>query len=213
MAKTATTTATRSLAEIVDEFTHITDSGALRLHQSRLTYEYVGATEGAEATELKTKFATEANVALKRANEAPLTVPGVTNLVNTWSYMKRANVVTDPDVNEKAPAIAKAAFNLASQTFRGKDKDYVNPAIEAIANGMDAEKAFIKAKDELKAAKAADNEKKAREAKAKENDPNVVFDSIVATLGMITKENASSWSAEQKSTLRDLIAASATVVK
>jgi hypothetical protein len=213
MAKTTTLTATRSLAEIVEEFVHITDSGALRLHQSRLAFEYIGNAEGAEASELKETFRKEANEALRRQNEAPLSVPGVTNLVNTWKYLQRANIVTDPDENEKAPAIAKAAFNLASQTFRKKDENYVNPAIEAIINGSDPEATFKKQTDLLKKDKKKDAEEKDARLKEKENDPNVVFDTIVATIGMITPENYSKWSAEQKSILADLVKNVTAVVK
>jgi hypothetical protein len=212
MAKT-TITATRSLAEIVDEFVHITDSSNLRFHQSRLAFEYIGNAEGKDAADLKETFRKEANEALRRENEAPLSVPGVTNLVNTWKYLQRANIVTDPDANPHVMAVAKAAFNLASQTFAGKDVNYVNPAIEAIINGRDPLKTFIDAKNSLK----ADKEKAQKDAEArraeKQADPNVVFDSIVATLNMITAENFARLTDERKSILRDLVANVAKVAK
>lgn len=213
MAKTTTLTATRSLAEIVDEFVHITDSGNLRFHQSRLAFEFIGNAEGADAAELKETFRKEANEALRRNNEAPLSVPGVTNLVNTWKYLQRANIVTDPDANPKVLGAAKAAFNLASQTFRKKDENYVNPAIEAIVNGADPEETFKKQTALLKKDKTADAEQKNARLKEKENDPAVIFDSIVATLGMLTKENYASWNAEQKSIVADLVASATAIVK
>src|SRR5688572_10080299 len=98
--KTAPITATRDLKDIAEEFALISDSGSLRYHQARLTYMYVGSAEGSEATELKETFAKEANIALRRHHEKDLTVPGVTNLVNTWKYMLRANIDTNEATNE-----------------------------------------------------------------------------------------------------------------
>jgi hypothetical protein len=214
MTKTTILTATRSIDEIVEEFASITDSGTLRYHQARLTYEVIGSTEGTEAAELKESFRINANAALARHNEAPLSVPGVTNLVNTWKYMKRANVDTSVE-NPHVGSIAKAAFNLASQSFRDKDKNYVNPAIEAIVNGMDAQKAFADMTAQLKADKKADAEQKAasKEEKQKEADKAMPFDVLVATLGLVNVENVSTYTAEQKSIIRDLLVAATNLVK
>lgn len=211
MAKT-TVTATRSLADIVEEFASISDSSSLRYHQARLAYEYIGSTEGKEAAELKDVFRKEANTALRRHNEAELSVPGVTNLVNTWKYLTRANVDTNVETNPAIFPIAKAAFNLASQSFREKEKNYVNPAIEAILNGMDPVKAFVDQTALLKKDKKADAEEKEGRRREKENDPEVVFDSISAMLKMITPDNFKRLTAEHKSTIRELIAAASAVV-
>jgi hypothetical protein len=215
MAKTTTITATRSIEEIVEEFALVTDSGTLRLHQSRLAYEFIGSTEGAEAAELREKFRTSANKALGRRHETPLSDPAVTNLVNTWKYLVRANVDTNPETNPKAGDVAKAAFNLAGQTFREKERNYVIPAIEAIMNGADPEATFQKQATALLKDKKADKEKKdaERARKQAEADKVITFDSIAATLGMLTAENVSKYTPEQKSTLRDLLANAAKLVK
>lgn len=210
MAKTTTITATRSLADIVEEFATISDTGALRYHQARLTYSYVGSVEGKEAAELKDAFRKEANEALRRHHEAELSVPGVTNLVNAWKYMLRANVDTSPEA-EGINDIAKASFNLASQTFRKKEENYVIPAIEAIQNGMDPVAAFNKATASLKTDKKADSDSKdARGTREISPDDNITFDSIVAVLGMIPAlENLTD---DQKATLRELLANAAATV-
>lgn len=209
MAKTATTTSTRSLKDIVEEFASISDSGALRFHQARLTYSYIGATEGREAAELKENFRKEANEALRRHAEAELSIPGVTNLVNTWVYMLRANVDVSPEA-EGINDVAKAAFNLASQTFRKKEENYVIPAIEAIQNGMNAVEAFTKATASLKKDKKADAASKdARGSRQVEVDENISFDTIKAVLALIP---TLAFEDNQKSELRDLLAVASTSV-
>lgn len=207
MAKTATATvtATRSLADIVEDFASISDSGALRYQQARLTYEFIGSTEGKEAAELKERFRKEANEALRRHHEAELSVPGVTNLVNTWKYMLRANVDTSPE-NPQVNDVAKAAFNFASQSFRKKEENYVIPAIEAIVNGADPVSVFVKETARLKADKKKDAEDKnsARPNDGTSIDDGITFDVIVSVLQVIpTIEDLT---AEQKATLRDLLA-------
>jgi len=214
MAKTTAVTHTRSIEEIVEEFALVTDSGTLRLHQSRLAYEFIGSTEGAEAAELRDVFRKEANAALQRHHEPILSEPGVTNLVNTWKYLLRANVDTNDQTNERAGDIAKAAFNFASQSFRKKEENYVIPAIEAILNGADPVKVFVDQKNLLLADKKADNEKKAAERKRKEEeaDKAITFDSLVAMLQTVSPENVGKYTPEQKSTVRDLLANLATLV-
>jgi len=212
MAKTTTETATRSLAQIIDDFVSFSDSGSLRFHQARLAFEYIAWTEGKEASDMKEVFAKEANVALRRAHEKELSVPGVTNLVNTWKYMSRANLDLNPETNPSIFDIAKNAFNLASQTFRGKDQNYVNPAIEAIKNGADASSTFKKQTDLLKKDKKNAQEEADVRRTERQADPNVAFDSIVATLGMITADNFAKLDAEKQSTLRDLITSISAVV-
>lgn len=214
MAKTETAQAqfaTLTLDQIVEEFATISDSGALRYHQARLTFMYVGDAEGKDATELKEKFAREANIALQRHNEPTLSVPGVTNLVNTWKYMRRANIDTSEETNGDVYDIAKAAFNLASQTFRKKEENYVIPAIEAILNGADPAKTFQKQTAALKADKKADADQKgARGSNQKDDDEAITFDSIVAVLQVIpTLDNLT---AEQKAVLRDLLATAGAAV-
>ena len=218
MAKTATapvesTFATKSIDQIAEEFASISDSGTLRFHQARLTYLYVGDAEGKEATELKEEFAKHANEALRRHNEATLSVPGVTNLVNTWKYMRRANIDTNEQTNERVYDIAKAAFNLASQSFRKKEENYVIPAIEAIQNGADPAATFQKQTAALKADKKADADQKgARGSNNREDDEALTFDSIVAVLQVIP--TLDDLTAEQKATLRDLMAsASASIAE
>ncbi len=44
------------------------------------------------------------------------------NLVNAWKYMLRANVDTNEATNPDVYDIAKATFNLASQSFRKKEE-------------------------------------------------------------------------------------------
>lgn len=214
MAKTATQTltATASIEQIAEEFANISDSGSLRFHQARLTFQYVGNAEGSEATELKETFAKFANEALRRRNEATLSVPGVTNLVNTWKYMLRANVDVNEATNPRIYGIAKAAFNLASQSFRKKEENYVIPAIEAIHNGADPEATFVKQTAALKADKKADAEQKgARGSNQKDADEAITFDSIVAVLKVIPTLDLNG---EQKAILRDLMAnASASVAE
>jgi hypothetical protein len=210
MAKTTTVvTKTRSIEEIVAEFVEVSDTGDLRLHQSRLAYEYIGSTEGTEAAELRDSFRKNANEALLRKHETILSDPAVTNLVNTWKYMLRANVDTSPETNEVAGDIAKAAFNFASQSFRKKEENYVIPAIEAIRNGADPVSVFTKETARLKADKTADQKRKAaeKERKEKEADKGITFDVLVATIALLTPENISTFTDEQKSTVRDLIAA------
>jgi hypothetical protein len=214
MAKTTTLTATRSLEEIAQDFAAISDSGTLRLNQSRLVYEFVGSTEGKEAAELRQAFLKSANAALLSKKETLLSETAIVYFVNTWKYMTRANVDTDPKTNAKAGDIAKAAYVLASQTFRKKDENYVNPAIEAIVNGMDAVEAFAKAttelvKDKKAAADEAAEKRKEKEAKA---DKSLPFDVLIATLGLVNVENVSTYTAEQKSTLRDALKAATTLV-
>lgn len=208
MAKTTANTHTRSIDEIVEEFASISDTGDLRLHQSRLAYEFIGSTEGQEAAELRDKFRKEANAALMRHHEAILSEPAVTNLVNTWKYMLRANVDTNPETNPQAGDVAKAAFNFAGQTFRAKEENYVIPAIEAILNGADPVTTFVKQKDKLLKDKKADQAKKneERERKQKEADKQITFDSLVATLSLVSPENVGKYTDEQKSTVRDLLA-------
>jgi hypothetical protein len=214
MAKTTTITATRSLDEIAKDFADISDSGNLRLNQARLTYEFIGSTEGKEAADLRQAFLKSTNAALLSKRETVLSETAVVYFVNTWKYMIRANVDTNPETNDKAGDIAKSAYVLASQTFRKKDEDYVNPAIEAIINGMDPVKAFTSATTDLLKNKKADSEKKAadRAQKEKEADKAITFDSIAATLGMLTKENVATFTAEQKSTLSNLLKAATTLV-
>ncbi|RPJ50540.1 MAG: hypothetical protein EHJ95_06865 [Methanobacteriota archaeon] len=214
MAKTITTTHTRSIDEIVEEFALVTDSGTLRFHQSRLAYEFVGSTEGAEAAELRETFRKHANEALLRHHEPILSDPGVTNLVNTWKYLLRANVETSLEANPAVADIAKAAFNLASQTFRKKDENYVNPAIEAISTGADPVSTFNKQTAALKKDKKADAEKKAADRKIKEAeaDKEITYDSLVAMLKTLSPENVAEYNNEQKSILRDLLATAATLV-
>ena len=214
MAKTATApvqTASLTIDQIAEEFASISDSGALRYHQARLTYMYVGSAEGKEATELKETFAKHANEALRRHNEPTLSVPGVTNLVNTWKYLLRANIDTSADTNPAIDQIAKASFNLASQSFRKKEENYVIPAIEAISNGMDPVKAFMGAVATLKADKKADADQKgARGSRETEVDEELTFDSIVAVLSVIP--TMTDLDAAQKATLRDLLANAAAAV-
>lgn len=216
MAKTATapaqpTFATKTIDQIAEEFALISDSGSLRYHQARLTYLYVGDAEGKDATELKENFAKHANEALRRHNEATLSVPGVTNLVNTWKYLRRANVDTNEQTNPQVYGVAKAAFNLASQSFRKKEENYVIPAIEAILNGADAEATFIKQTAALKADKKADADQKgARGGNQKDADEAITFDSIVAVLQVIP--TLDDLSADEKATLRDLLANAAVAV-
>lgn len=214
MAKTTTLTATRSLDEIAKDFAEISDSGTLRLNQSKLVYEFVGSTEGKDAAELRQKFLKSANAALLSKKETLLSETAIVYFVNTWKYMLRANVDTNPETNDRAGDIAKSAYVLASQTFRKKDENYVNPAIEAIVNGMDAVKAFESATSELTRDKKKDADKKAAERAQKEKDADkaITFDTIVATLGMLTVENVATLTAEQKSTLSDLLKAATTVV-
>lgn len=214
MAKTAAVTHTRSIEEIVEEFASISDTGDLRLHQSRLAYEFVGSTEGADAAELRDVFRKNANAALQRHHEAILSEPGVTNLVNTWKYMLRANVDTNPESNPNAGSVAKAAFNFASQSFRAKEENYVIPAIEAILNGADPVKTFIEQKSALQKDKKADAEQKAaaRKRKEAEADKEITFDSLVAMLGTLSVENVAKYTVEQKSTIRDLLANAAALV-
>jgi hypothetical protein len=209
MAETTTITHTRSINEIVDEYVKVSDSGTLRLQQARLAFEWVGNTEGQEASELRDQFRKVANPALQRKHETPLTDPAVTNLVNTWKYLVAANVVTDPELNPNAGDIAKAAFNLAGQTFRGKNENYVNPAIKAIVeDGKDPEKTFESFKSKLLKDKKADSEKKAADRKRKEQeaDKAITYDSLVAMLKTVNPENVGKYTAEQKSTIRDLLA-------
>jgi hypothetical protein len=214
MAKTTTNTHTRSIDEIVEEFALISDTGDLRLHQSRLAYEYIGSTEGADAAELRDVFRKTANAALLRHHEPILSEPAVTNLVNTWKYMLRANVDTNPETNSQAGAVAKAAFNFASQSFRAKEENYVIPAIEAIQNGADPVATFIKQKSALLKDKKADQEQKAatRKQKQAELDKQITFDGLVGTLSLVTPENVGKYTDEQKSTIRDLLANLAALV-
>jgi len=214
MAKTTTITKTRSIEEIAEDFASISDSGNLRLNQARLTYEFVGSTEGSEAAELRDTFRKSANAALLRKREGLLSETAIVYFVNTWKYMIRANVDTSPETNPNAGDIAKAAYVLASQTFRKNDENYVNPAIEAIVNGMDPVKAFTSATSDLTKDKKADSEKKAadRAQKEKEADKVITFDSIAATLGMLKKQNVASLTAEQKSTLSALLKAATALV-
>jgi hypothetical protein len=214
MTKTATLAHTRTIDEIAEDFAQISDTGNLRLNQARLTYEFVGSTEGTEAAELRTKFLTVANAALGRRSEKTLSETAVVYFVNTWKYMLRANVDTNPETNPTVEFVAKAAYTLASQTFRKKEENYVSPAIDAIISGMDAEKAFKSATKSLMDDKAADNARKAAQKKEKESvkDETVTFDSIVATLGMLTAENFATLADEQKSIIRDLIATISVVV-
>lgn len=215
MAETTTITKTRSIEEIVEEFALVTDSGTLRLHQARLAYEFVGSTEGAEAAELRNEFRIKANEALQRHNEPILSDPGVTNLVNTWKYLLRANVDTNAETNARAGSVAKAAFGLASQTFRAKEENYVIPAIEAILNGADPESTFNKQKSVLLKDKKADTEKKnaERERRQKEADKNITFDSLVAMLKTVSAENVGKYTPEQKSIIKTLLADAAKIVK
>jgi hypothetical protein len=209
MAKTATApvlTATRSVKEWAEEFANISDSGSLRYHQARIAFAVIGHAEGKDAAELKDVFRKEANEALRRHHEAELSVPGVTNLVNTWKYMERANVDTDANTNPAVYDIAKASFNLASQSFREKEKNYVIPAIQAILDGADPAQAFIDATRRLKADKKADQEQKGgRGPKETDADEAITFDTVVAVLGMIPTL-AASLTAEQKAQVTDLIA-------
>ena len=215
MAETTTITHTRSIEEIVAEYVKVSDSGTLRLQQSRLAFEWVGHTEGQEASELRDSFRKVANPALQRKHETPLSDPAVTNLVNTWKYLLRANVVTDPEQNPKAGDIAKAAFNLAGQTFKGKNAKYVDPAIAAILAGSDAEETFDAFKTKLLEDKkvATDAAAAERKRKEKEADKAITFDSLVAMLKTVSPENVGKYTAEQKSTIRDLLAKLAKVVK
>jgi hypothetical protein len=210
MAKTTTApvTATRSISEIAEEFASISDSGSLRYHQARLTYMVIGSTEGKEAAELKEVFRKEANEALRRHHEAELSVPGVTNLVNTWKYLLRANVDTNEETNEAIYEVAKASFNLASQSFREKEKNYVIPAIEAISNGMDPVKAFQKATASLKADKKADQDQKGPRGPRFQDSDEITFDTIVAVIGLIPSL-AEGWNADEKAQVRDLLASAA----
>jgi hypothetical protein len=204
MGKTATVTSTRSLQEIVEEFVSYTDSGSLRYHQARLAFEFIGNADGKDASELKERFRKDANEALRRAHEAELSVPGVTNLVNTWKYMLRANVDTSPETNESIFDVAKASFNFASQTFRKKEENYVIPAIEAIQNGADPVATFVKQTSKLKADKKKDADSKdAPGSQKKDADEAITFDSIVAVLKVVPTMTLDE---NQKSTLRDLIA-------
>lgn len=209
MAKTAvkqSITRTRNLEEIVAEFAQVTDSGSLRYHQARLAFEFVGNTEGKEAAELKEKFAREANEALRRRAEKELSVPGVTNLVSTWQYMLRANLDTSP--GEDTYQIAKAAFGLASQSFRKKEDNYVIPAIQAIQNGEHPVKAFQDAQSRLIADKKAAAQAR---KKTEESDEAITYDAIVAVLQVIpTKWDTLDES--EKAAVRDLIANLAPVV-
>ena len=104
--------------------------------------------------------------------------------------------------------MAKAAFNFAGQTFREKEKNYVDPAIEKIRKGADPVKTFKAAKTRLLADKkvAADNARAEKERKQEEKDKEITFDSIAAMLGMVSAENVAKYTDEQKSTLRDLLA-------
>jgi hypothetical protein len=204
MGKTATVTSTRSLQEIVEEFVSYTDSGSLRYHQARLAFEFIGNADGKDASDLKERFRKDANEALRRAHEAELSVPGVTNLVNTWKYMLRANVDTSPETNESIFDVAKASFNFASQTFRKKEENYVIPAIEAIQNGADPVATFVKQTSKLKADKKKDADSKdAPGSQKKDADEAITFDSIVAVLKVVPTMTLDE---NQKSTLRDLIA-------
>lgn len=213
MTKT-TITATRSLQDIVEEFASISDTGNLRLCQARLAYEYVGSTEGKEASELRDTFRKEANEALSRHNETLLSDPAVTNLVNTWKYMLRANVDTSEDTNPRAGAVAKSAFVFASQSFRKMEENYVIPAIEAILNGADPEATFRKQTSKLLSDKKADREQKAaeRERKEKEADQAITFDVLIATISLVTPENFAKFSDAEKSTLRDALTTALVVV-
>lgn len=214
MAKTATApiTATRSISDIAEEFASISDSGSLRFHQARLTFLVIGNTEGKEAAELKEVFRKEANEALRRHHETELSVPGVTNLVNTWKYMLRANIDTDESTNENVYEVAKASFNLASQSFRKKEENYVIPAIEAIQRGMDPVKAFQSATATLKSDKKADADQKGpRGPREVEVDENLSFDTIVAVLGLIPTL-VEGWDENQKAQVRDLLASASTSV-
>jgi hypothetical protein len=206
MAKTTSTTATRSIEEIVEEFASITDSGALRLHQSRLAYEFIGSTEGKAASELRDTFRKHANEVLRRQHESELSQPGVTNLVNTWKYMLRANVTPSPEV-------AKAAFNFACQTIAKKEEQYVIPAIKSILEGGDAEKAFIDGKNKIAAARKKINEEKAgRPNDGTDLDETISFDSIIATLGMLTVDFFAGLQPEEQSAIRDALSTASVAV-
>lgn len=208
MTKTANLTSTRSLDAIAAEFADISDSGTLRLSQARLTYEYVGSTEGKEAAELRNAFRLSANAALLSKREDPLSETAIVYFVNTWKYMLRANVDTNPETNVKAGAAAKAAYVLASQTFRKKEENYVTPAINAILTGMDAAEAFAKATSDLTKDKTADADLKAAQKAEKEakEDKGITFDVLVATIALLTPENVATFTDAQKSKVRELLA-------
>lgn len=213
MAKTTnTSTRTRSIEEIVEDFVLITDSGSLRYGQAKLAFEFIGNAEGKDAADLREVFRKNANEALRRKHESELSQPGVTNLVNTWKYLQRANVDTNEETNPAIHAIAKASFNLASQTFKKKEDNYVNPAIKSILDGTDdPEAAFIKATAKLKAAKKADADSKdAPGTQEKTLDEGITFDSIVAMLQVIP--SVDDFTDEQKSILRDLLATASVAV-
>ena len=204
--ETQTITRTRSIDEIAEAFATITvgTEGALRLEQSRLAYEFIGGAEGSEASELRDIFRKNANDALRRHQGKELSQPGVTNLVNTWKYMLRANVVPTPDV-------ARASFSLASQTFRKKEENYVIPAIEAITQGMDPVKAFSGAVSALLSDKKADRDAKAegRPNDGTDRDESITVDTVMAVLQMIP---SMTFSDDEKSSLRDLLATASVAV-
>lgn len=208
MTKTTALTSTRSLDEIAAEFAEISDKGTLRLSQARLTYEWVGSTEGKDAADLRNSFRLSTNAALLSKKEDPLSETAIVYFVNTWKYMLRANVDTNPETNEKAGDAAKAAYVLASQTFRKKEENYVTPAINAILTGMDAAEAFAKATSDLTKDKTADAERKAAEKAVKENeaDKEITFDVLVATIALLTPENVKTFTDAQKSKVRELLA-------
>jgi hypothetical protein len=201
MAKTAT--ATRSLDTIADEFANISDTGSLRMDQCRLAYEWIGSTEGKEASERKESFRLAVNGRLNSRHEGELSKPAVGHLVDGWKYMLRANLTPTPD-------IAKAAHGLASQTFRKKEENYVNPAIAAILKGDDPIKAFNSAKERLRADKKEASEGKPNDGTS--TDETISFDSIIASLGMLTAEFFAGLNPEEQSTLRDALSTASVVV-
>jgi hypothetical protein len=202
MTKT-TVTATRSLEAIADDFANISDTGSTRLEQCRLAYEWIGSVEGKEASERKESFRIAVNGRLNSRHEGELSKPAVGHLVDGWKYMLRANVTPTPEV-------AKAAHGLASQTFRKKEENYVNPAIAAILKGADPVKTFNDFKQSLRDDKKAATEGKPNDGTDK--DEAISFDTVIAALGMVTPEFFAALSVEDQSTLRDALSTASVAV-
>ena len=84
MTKTTALTSTRSLDEIAAEFAEISDKGTLRLSQARLTYEWVGSTEGKDAADLRNSFRLSTNAAVARPTRSQWS-PGKKRLGLGWN--------------------------------------------------------------------------------------------------------------------------------
>ncbi len=224
MAKTNTITKTRSIDEIAQQYAVATVDATdeLALLQCRLAYEYVGATEGKEAAELRKDFAAvvtremaaarnlePGSVAYRLALAIPGDKPGaisvteqaITYRVTAWKYMLSAGVTpTGP--------VATAAYALANAQVKDKDATFVTPAIELIASDDTVDPAEV-----FKEAAAAVREQAKKNQKARGKgitlDENITVDSIVAVLGLIPAAWAKA-SLEDKNRIADALAKATT---